>query len=103
MITTKSQAIVYLSKNLSSIDESYNDFPEETLEVLFMERFIEKLWPVISQEQSDHLGTKEDMEWYDAYMREYLAQYIPNFYELLTETITEMIHEVQKGMLVENI
>lgn len=98
MMQTHDEALEYLHRNLTKLDENYADFPQETLDVLLMERLYEKLAPVMTQEHVDHLQQHQQDENYADYSRTYMAQFVAWFYDLLADTIQEMLHEVHEEL-----
>jgi len=103
MIKTHKEALDYLSKNLATLDNSFVDYPQETLDILFMERFLDILAPSMSQDNADHLLSKEEDENYEEYMRDYLSHSIPTFYTDLNSVIANMLHEVQEDWMKEQL
>jgi len=103
MIQTRNEALDYLSKNLASLDETFSDFPRETLDILLTERLLDAIAPSLTQEHADHLLSKQEDEWYDEYMREYLGHQIPSFYTDLSEVIRSILSEIQEDWMKEQL
>ena len=87
MIQTLNQAKEYMIDRVQKITgETVDDAEEAIISTLLEEKFYDKIWALVSEEEMESLQAEneEDLEWKLFYK-------IPNFVYILEETVAEVL------------